>query len=1165
MAKLIVDGNWAAADVAYRCVDCAAIYPITPSSTMGELADEWSFQHKKNIWGVVPEIIEMQSEAGAAGALHGALQMGALATTFTASQGLLLMIPNMYKIAGEQTPFVMHVAARALATHALSIFGDHSDVMAVRNTGFALLSSHNVQAAHDMAAIAHAATLRARVPFLHFFDGFRTSHEESALTRIDDDVLRELLPDDLVAQNRKRGMNPDNPKIRGTAQNPDVYFQGREAVNPLYDALPQIVQETMDKFAKLTGRKYGVVDYIGDKNAKYVIVSMGSSCETIEETLKYLPDGIGLMRVHLFNPFPVDAFLKVLPKTVEQIAVLDRTKEPGCIGEPLYQNVRSIVDSKIAVFGGRYGLGSKEFKPRDVKAIVEYMMRGNLHHNFTVGIDDDLSGTSLTTDKTFTIENKDVQTAILYGIGSDGTVGAVKNIVKIVGENSELYPQSYAVYDSKKSGGVTQSHIRFSEFPIKSEYLVDSADFICVSNFMIAQRFDVFAALRPGGTVMINTSMTPDEAFTNLPRDAQEHLIRMRANVYFLDANAAANELGLGNRINTFIMLNFFNLTKVIDPEKAKEAAKVAIEKTYKKKGMDVVSANWNAVDKAESYLKKYNLPSSVSELAPDFIPAMTSDAPAEIAGTLGEMAAGRGDDIPVSRFKTDGTFGGGQYPSGTSKYEKRALATRVAQCDLSKCIQCGKCSMLCPHGAIRIKVMNEAEMQKAKSNGIIAVPMKTPELGSGLFYTLNISAADCTGCGLCMKNCPVGELSMIPMVDGIKNQKAFDAALNIPDIDKQKLNLNIPKHVELLPHYFEFPGACAGCGETPYVRLMAHLFGDRMVVANATGCSSIYGGNLPTTPWCVDADGRGPAWSNSLFEDNAEYGLGMRIALNQRKSALRSVLFELGFENVDDMLMERDTARQREIQNNLRNQLSKIENPRAHYAIGLLDAIVDKSVWIVGGDGWAYDIGYGGVDHILHSGENVNVLVLDTEGYSNTGGQQSKSTPFGASMKFAIGGKEHAKKDLGMIAMMSGAYVAQIAIGANQAQAVRAFREAEAFNGPSIILAYAPCIAHGFALQNGVEHQTNLVNTGAWPLYRFNPANIENGQNPLTLDSNVATPFPLEEFMKSETRFAAARSINPNFDKLVEEAKANNLYKTELKQHIANFTVKKNKDNGEG
>ena len=1165
MAKMIVDGNWAAADVAYRCVDCAAIYPITPSSTMGELADEWSFQHKKNIWGVIPEIIEMQSEAGAAGALHGALQMGALATTFTASQGLLLMIPNMYKIAGEQTPFVMHVAARALATHALSIFGDHSDVMAVRQTGFAMLSSHNVQSAHDMAAIAHAATLQSRVPFLHFFDGFRTSHEESALVRIEDDVLREMIPADLVALNKSHGMNPDNPKIRGTAQNPDVYFQGREAANPLYDELPDIVQKCMDKFAKLTGRKYGLIDYVGDKSAKYVIVSMGSSCETIEETIEFLPKGVGLIRVHLFNPFPVKAFLDALPETVEQIAVLDRTKEAGSVGEPLYQNIRSIVDSKISVFGGRYGLGSKEFKPRDVKAIVEYMMQNKLHHNFTVGIEDDLTHLSLDTDKTFTIENKDVKTAILYGIGSDGTVGAVKNIVKIVGENSDLYPQSYAVYDSKKSGGITQSHIRFSEKPIKSEYLVESADFICVSNFMIAQRFDVFASLRAGGTVMINTSMTPDEAFMNLPKSAQEHLIRMRANLYFLDANAAAQELGLGNRINTFIMLNFFNLTKVINPDTAKDAAKVAIEKTYKKKGIEVVQANWKAVDMAESYLRKYDFPSSVSEFAPDFVPAMTMDAPSEIAGTLGEMAAGRGDEIPVSRFKIDGTFGGGQYPVGTSRYEKRALATRVANCDLSKCIQCGKCSMLCPHGAIRIKVMNESEMERAKANGITVVPMKTPELGDGLYYTLNISPSDCTGCGLCMKNCPVGALTMIPMSDGIKNQKTFDESLKIKDIDKSKLNLNIPKHVELLPHYFEFPGACAGCGETPYVRLMSHLFGDKMVVANATGCSSIYGGNLPTTPWCADANGRGPAWSNSLFEDNAEYGLGMRIALNQKKSALKSVLFELGIENIESMFNVKDTEQQRQIKETLQKQLSQMDNDRAKYALTLLDAIVDKSVWIVGGDGWAYDIGYGGVDHILHSGENVNILVLDTEGYSNTGGQQSKSTPFGASMKFAIGGKEHAKKDLGLMAMMSGAYVAQIAIGANQAQAIRAFREAEAFDGPSIILAYAPCIAHGFALQNGVEHQINLVNTGAWPLYRFNPENLVREQNPLTMDSHVDTPFPLEEFMKSETRFAAARSVNPNFDKLVEQAKANNLYKTELKQHIANFTVKVNKDNGEG
>ena len=1170
MANLIVDGNWAAADVAYRCVDFAAIYPITPSSTMGELADEWAFQHKKNIWGAIPQIIEMQSEGGAAGAMHGALQMGSLATTFTASQGLLLMIPNMYKIAGEQTPFVMHVAARALATHALSIFGDHSDVMAVRSTGFALLSSHSVQQASDMAAIAHAATLRTRVPFLHFFDGFRTSHEESRLVRIEDDVLRKMIPDELVRANRDRGMSPEHPTIRGTAQNPDVYFQGREAANPLYAATPGVVQECMDEFAKLTGRAYHLVDYVGDPNAENVIVAMGSACETIEETLPFLPRGLGLVKVHLFRPFPVDALRAALPKSVKRIAVLDRTKEPGAIGEPLYQDVKTVVPDTIAVFGGRYGLGSKEFKPRDVKAVYENLMRDTLHHNFTVGIDDDLSGLSLKTDPAFAVQAENFKTAILYGIGSDGTVGAVKNIVKIVGENSDLYPQSYAVYDSKKSGGLTASHIRFSDAPIKSQYLIEVADFISVSNFMIAQRFDVFRGLRAGGTVMINTSMKPDVAFANLPRETQEHLIRLRANVYFLDANGAASELGLGNRINTFIMLNFFNLTQIIDPAVAATSAKTAIEKTYKKKGMDVVQANWTAVDRAAGYLHQFTLPSSVSNFAPDFIPAMTPDAPAEIAGTLGEMAAQRGDAIPVSRFRTDGTFGAGQYPVGTSKYEKRSISQRVATCDLEKCIQCGKCSMLCPHAAIRIRALTADQVAAARESGMVVVPMKTPELGPDMYYTLTISPADCTGCGVCVKNCPVAALAMKDVRDvADENQRAFDAAVKLPDVPREKLNLNIPKHVELLPHYFEFPGACAGCGETPYIKMLAHLFGDHMVVANATGCSSIYGANLPTTPWTCDANGRGPAWSNSLFEDNAEYGLGMRLALNQKRDTLRSLLFELNVPNVDAMFDTHDIDAQRASAKMLRKKLATIDGPRARLAESLVDAIVDKSVWIIGGDGWAYDIGYGGLDHILHSGENVNVLVLDTEGYSNTGGQQSKSTPFGASMKFAIGGKEHAKKDLGMIAMMSGAYVAQIALGANPVQAIRAFREAAAFPGPSIILAYAPCIAHGFALQNGVQHQAQVVQTGAWPLYRFDPTMVIEGRNPLTLDSNIDNPAPLEDFLKTESRFGAARAVNPNFDRLVEFAKENNRYKGELKKYIAHFAMmhaaNETKENGEG
>ena len=1166
MANLIVDGNWAAADVAYRCVDFAAIYPITPSSTMGELADEWSFQHKKNIWGAIPQIIEMESEGGAAGAMHGALQMGALATTFTASQGLLLMIPNMYKIAGEQTPFVMHVAARALATHALSIFGDHSDVMAVRGTGFALLSSHNVQQAHDMAAIAHAATIRARVPFLHFFDGFRTSHEESRLVRIDDEVLRKLIPADLVAKYHAAGMNPDNPKIRGTAQNPDVYFQGREAANELYARVPAIVAECMDEFANLTGRRYDLVEYFGDKKAENIIVAMGSACETIEETMAHLPAGFGLVKIHLYRPFPVDAFLRAMPKTVKQIAVLDRTKESGAIGEPLYMDVKSVVGDRVAVFGGRYGLGSKEFNPRDVAAIFENMKRKKVHHNFTVGIEDDLTNLSLKTDPAFSIEDPNFKTAILYGIGSDGTVGAVKNIVKIVGENSDLYPQSYAVYDSKKSGGLTASHIRFSDRPIKSQYLVEVADFISVSNFMIAQRFDVFRGLRAGGTVMINTAMAPDVAFANLPRETQEHLMRLRANVYFLDANSAAAELGLGNRINTFIMLNFFNLTKVIDPKVAAKSAKTAIEKTYKKKGMDVVQANWAAVDRAADYLRHYDLPSSVSKFAPDFVPSMTADAPNIIAGTLGEMAAGRGDDLPVSRFRVDGEFGAGQYPVGTSKYEKRAISSRVAKCDLEKCIQCGKCSMLCPHAAIRIKALTAAQVAKAQKQGIIVVPMKTPELGPDMYFTIAISPADCTGCGLCVKNCPVGALSMVEA--NADDQKVFDEVVKLPDFPREKLNLNLPKHIELLPHYFEFPGACAGCGETPYIKMMAHLFGDHMVVANATGCSSIYGANLPTTPWTIDANGRGPAWSNSLFEDNAEYGLGMRVALNQRRDMLKNLLFELGIKDVEQMFAETDIDAQRKIKDELAKKLKKIDSPSARLAESMLGDVVDKSVWIVGGDGWAYDIGYGGLDHVLHSGENVNVLVLDTEGYSNTGGQQSKATPFGASMKFAIGGKNHAKKDLGMIAMMSGAYVAQIAIGANPVQASRAFREAASFNGPSIILAYAPCIAHGFALQNGPEHQMQMVNTGAWPLYRFDPRLIVEGHNPLMMDSNVDDLAPLEDFLKTETRFGAARAANPNFDKLVEYAKENNQYKTQLKKYIAHFAMMRAntpKENGEG
>jgi pyruvate-ferredoxin/flavodoxin oxidoreductase len=814
---------------------------------------------------------------------------------------------------------------------------------------------------------------------------------------------------------------------------------------------------------------------------------------------------------------------------------------------------------KIRVVGGRYGLGSKEFKPRDVKAVYENMISADPKHGFVVGIVDDMTGRSLKTDSSFKIESPEIKTALLYGIGSDGTVGAVKNIVKIVGDNSELYPQSYAVYDSKKSGGLTASHLRFSGEPIRSQYLVENSDFIAVSNFVIAQRFDVFQGLKSGGSVMINTGLNPDDAFASLPKTVQQHLIDLKAHVYFLDANRGAKELGLGNRINTFILINFFNITKVIDPEIAITSSKDAIEKTYKKKGMAVVEANWAAIDRAGEFLVEFKLPEKVAANAPDFIPSMTPDTPSDIARTLGEIAAQRGDDLTTSDISK---FARGEFPVGTSKYEKRRISNTVASVDLEKCIQCGKCSTLCPHAAIRLNVSENPTGDKIKW-----VDSKTKELGDNMKFTLNISPADCTGCTVCVENCPVKALQMVDISE--TDQTAFDQAVQLPEIPREKLNLNMPKHIELLPHYFEFPGACAGCGETPYIKMLAHLFGDRMVVANATGCSSIYGANLPTTPWTKDKAGRGPAWSNSLFEDNAEYGLGMRLALNQKRDALKKLLFEI-FNNEDDKKIEtyfaeKDPSKQRQIIEEVKEKINKAPQiPECAAAISLLDSIVDKSVWIVGGDGWAYDIGYGGLDHILHSGQNVNILVLDTEGYSNTGGQSSKSTPFGASMKFAVGGKEYAKKDLGLIAMMSGAYVAQISLGANQAQAIKAFREAEAFNGPSIILAYGPCIAHGFALKDAVKHQENMVKTGAWPLYRFNPALLDDGKNPLMMDSGDAN-MPLEEFLKTENRFAQAKNSNAKFDELVEKAKANNDYRSRLKQHIADFAVDAKKDKGQG
>jgi len=1169
------DGNEAAASVAHRLSEVIAIYPITPSSAMGELADEWSAHGSSNLWGVVPTVIEMQSEGGAAGAVHGALQGGALATTFTASQGLLLMIPNMYKIAGELTSFCMHVAARALATHALSIFGDHSDVMACRQTGFALLSSASVQEAHDLACIAHAATLEARIPFLHFFDGFRTSHELARIAYLGDEELRAMIDETLVEAHRARGLTPDRPVLRGTAQNPDVFFQAREAVNGFYAACPEIVQRTMDRFAALTGRAYHLFEYAGAADAERVVVVMGSAGEATEETvhhLRALGEKVGVLKVRLYRPFAADAFVAALPKTVRRIAVLDRTKEPGALGEPLYLDVvtalRERGDVRLAnetlVIGGRYGLASKELTPAMVAAVFAELSTARPRRHFSLGIVDDVTHESLPFDSELDIEPDDVVRAVFFGLGSDGTVSANKSAVKIIAEETDLHAQGYFVYDSKKSGAVTVSHLRFGPRPIHSTYLVKRASFVACHQFSFLERQDVLEVAAPGATFLLNSPYGPDEVWSHLPREVQQQIVEKKLQLHVIDAHRLARTLGMRGRINTIMQTCFFAISGVLPRAEAIERIKESIRKQYARKGPAVVDANVAAVDATLAELHRVTVPANELN-GRERPPIVALEAPPFVQRVTAVVLEGKGDLLPVSAFPVDGTW-----PLGTAKWEKRNIALDIPVWDEVLCIQCNKCALVCPHAAIRAKVYPGGAFADAPP-AFKGVPYRGHEYEEH-HYTIQVAPEDCTGCTLCVMVCPAKDksnprhkaLDMKPQAPLRETERDnFRFFLDLPEVDRTTVRGDI-KSVQLLEPLFEFSGACSGCGETPYVKLLTQMFGDRSVIANATGCSSIYGGNLPTTPYTTDAAGRGPAWSNSLFEDNAEFGLGARLALDfQRAEAealVRTLAADLGDALVRGLLegeqhTEAGVRAQRERVAALQAALPKLGSPAALRLRSLADALVRKSVWIVGGDGWAYDIGFGGLDHVLSLGRDVNVLVLDTEVYSNTGGQQSKATPLGASAKFAIAGKGTGKKDIGLMAMSYGnVYVAHVAFGAKDQHTVRAFQEAAAHPGPSLIVAYSHCIAHGYDLAFGLEQQKRAVATGYWPLYRWDPRRIESGESPLQLDSTAA-PDGLVEFMRHETRFRVIEQESPKrFHELATRAKTELERRVRLYQELAHL-----------
>jgi len=1157
-----VDGNEAAASVAHRINEVIAIYPITPASAMGELADQWSAEGETNIWGTVPEVAEMQSEGGAAGAVHGALQAGALTTTFTASQGLLLMVPNLYKIAGELTPCCIHVAARTIATHALSIFGDHSDVMATRQTGVGLLASGSVQEAHDFACIGTAASLRSRIPFIHFFDGFRTSHEVSKMEELSDDDLRAMMDEDAINAHRARALTPDRPVVRGTAQNPDTFFQAREACNPFHDACPKIVQEEMDRFAKVSGRSYRLFDYVGHPEAERVIVMMGSGSEAAHETVEYLVaqgERVGLVKVRLYRPFDGQALLAALPPSARVVAALDRTKEPGAPGDPLYLDVVAVAQQargtgkagrkeSPVIVAGRYGLSSKEFTPASVKAVFDEMAKPTPRSGFTVGIVDDVTHRSLHVDDTFRLDREDVIESIFYGLGADGTVGANKNSIKIIGENTDNYAQGYFVYDSKKSGAVTISHLRFGPRPIRSSYLIERAEFVACHQFQFLEKIDVLEHAAEGATFLLNAPFPTDQVWDHLPREIQESILDKKLKFYAIDAYAVARDAGLGVRINTIMQTCAFAISRVMDTQEAIRQIKDAIEKTYGKSGPAVVKMNFAAVDATLANLHQVEVPGKVTATT-GRPPIVAPEAPDMIQRVTSVMLVNKGDKLPVSAFPPDGTW-----PLGTSKWEKRNIALEIPVWDPSICIQCNHCTLACPHAAIRAKVFAPALAEGApptfKSTAYRAKDF------AGLVYSLQVAPEDCTGCNLCVEVCPAKDksnprhksINMAPQRPLREAERAnYAFFLDLPELDRTAIKRLDVKSSQFLEPLFEYSGACGGCGETPYIKLLTQLFGDRTLIANATGCSSIFGGNLPTTPYTVNRDGRGPAWSNSLFEDNAEFGFGFRLAVDELSKRARHLLRGLSGQLGDELvtaLLEADQrdeaglAAQRGRVATLRSRLGDIATPSALALEPMADYLVKKSVWIVGGDGWAYDIGYGGLDHVLAMGRDVNILVLDTEVYSNTGGQMSKATPLGAAAKFAAAGKEIPKKDLGLEAMSYGnAYVARVAFGAKNRQTVDAFLEADSFPGTSIIIAYAHCIAHGFDLAKGAEQQKRMVDAGIWPLYRFDPRRTAAGEPPLKLDSGEPTAR-VEDYMRFETRFRVVEKLDKaRFERFVAQA----------------------------